>query len=129
MAWRSAACYTMLMVKKKTKSPFKNVPRSFLAIGFVSLTLNALFIGIIIVGNVLESSGSFDYATANAGINRMCSKEFRQMVERDAKAQGDSENEQKLRVALVDFPCTNNGAKPFYEEGFKAYARSLGVNP
>ncbi len=117
----------MLMAKKK--SLFKNIPRSFLAIGFVSLALNAIFIGIIVVGNVLETTGSFDYATANAGIERMCSKDFRQKVERDAKAQGDSENQQKLKVALVDFPCSNNGAEKYYQDGFKAYARSLGVNP
>lgn len=119
--------YTMLMAKKK--SLFKNIPRSFLAIGFVSLTLNAILLGIIVVGNVLEATGSFDYATVNVGVERMCSDEFRKTVEKDAKNQGVSENEQGIRVALVDFPCSNNGADKYYKEGFKAYAGSLGLKP
>ena len=120
-------CYNTVMVKKK--SLLKKIPRPFLAIGFVSLTLNAIFIGIIVVGNVLEASGSFDYATTYSGIDRLCSDDFRKTVEKDVKEQGLPENEQKLRVALIDYPCTKNGAGPFYEEGYKAYVKSLGLNP
>lgn len=120
-------CYNTVMVKKK--SLLKKIPRPFLAIGFVSLTLNAIFIGIIVVGNVLEASGSFDYATAYSGIDRMCSEQFREKVQKDSEAQGEAANEKGLRLALVDFPCSNNGAEKYYQDGYKAYVRSLGLNP
>ena len=115
------------MVKKK--SLFKNVPRPLLAVGFASLTLNAIFIGIVIVGNVLEASGEFDNATVYSGIERMCSEEFRQNVIKTSKEQGESVNDSGMRLALVDFPCSNNGAKEYYENGVKEYAKSLGLKP
>lgn len=113
----------------KKKSLFKNTPLSLLAVGFASLALNVLFIGTIIVGNVLESNGSLDYATAYSGIDRMCSEQFREKVQKDSDEQGETANEKGLRLALVDFPCSNNGAKQYYQDGYKAYARSLGLTP
>lgn len=115
------------MVKKK--SAFKSIPGKYKAIGFASLALNAIFIGVIGVGNVLEASGKFDYAMAYDGIERMCSDKFRQTVEKSSVEQGDTANEKGLRLALVDFPCTNNGAKEYYEKGYKEYVTSLGLKP
>lgn len=114
------------MVKK---SRLKNVPRSYIAIGVASLLLNAIFIGVIVVGNVLESSGSFDYATVNSGIDRMCSEEFRETIVKDNETRGASANESGMRLAVVDYPCSNNGAQPYYEKGFREYAASLGLKP
>jgi len=115
------------MVKKK--SSLKNIPSSYKAIGFASLVLNVILLGTILVGNVLEASGKFDYATVYSGIDRMCSDGFRQTVAATSKEQGDSENEKGLRLALIDFPCTNNGAKEYYEKGYKEYVTSLGLKP
>lgn len=120
-------CYNTPM--KRNKSLFKNVPRPLLALGIASLLLNAIFIGIIIVGNVLESSGELDYARVYDGIERMCSDEFRQTVIERSKERGYSENDSGMQLALVDFPCSNNGAKEYYEKGLKDYALSLGLKP
>lgn len=113
----------------KKKSLFKNVPHPLLAVGFASLALNAIFIGIIIVGNVLEASGEFDNATVYSGIERLCSEEYRQSVIESSKERGESANDSGMRLALVDFPCSNNGAKEFYEKGVEDYAKSLGLEP
>lgn len=119
------ACYNTLMIKKKS-SP-QSVPYKYKVVGFVSLMLNAVLLGIIGVGAVLETNGSLDYATINSSITRMCSDQFRDTVKKDSVAAGDSKNDQGLRLALVDYPCKNNGAQEFYEKGYKEYISTLGL--
>lgn len=113
----------------KKKSIFKNIPSKYVALGIASLLLNVVLIGVMVVGNVLERSGTFDYATVNSGIDKMCSETFRKTVERSSKDKGDSENDTKKQIALVDYPCKNNGAGSYYENGYNEYVRSLGLNP
>lgn len=115
------------MVKKKLK--FKDIPPLYMGVGIVSLLLNAILLGTIFTGYALEETGSLDYATVNAGIERMCSDKFRQAIISDNEKRGASENEKGLRLALVDYPCSQNGAKQYYENGYKEYVRSLGLNP
>jgi len=115
------------MAKKKSK--LKEIPRAYLTLAIVSLGINALMVVALIVASVMEQRGTFDYALVNNGINRMCSDQFRQTVEQSSKKSGESENSQKLRVAALDYPCSKGTAKQFYEDGFKNYARSLGLNP
>lgn len=111
------------MVKKKKSTP----ARSYRTLSFVSLALNAVLLGIIGVGYAFETMGSFDYATVNSGIDRMCSDKFRKAVEKSSVEQGESANDRGLRLALVDYPCTKNGAKDFYQKGYKDYVHSLGL--
>lgn len=91
------------------------------------MILNAILLGIIGSGYVLEQTGQFDYAVVNGGIERMCSDQFRQTVEASSKERGDSVNDRGVQLALLDYPCAKNGAKEYYQNGFKDYAKSLGL--
>lgn len=103
------------------------IPRKYLVIGVASIGLNVLaglYVALIVYAN---NSHELDYATANTAIEVYCSDEFRQTVERSNKESGVSENEAKKNLALVDYPCTRNGAGPYYEKGFNEYAQSVGI--
>lgn len=120
-------CYNALMVKRKSK--LKEIPRPYLVTGIVSLGLNALVFVVLIIGCAIEQSGIFNYAIVNEGTTKMCSQEFRRTVEKSSDERGDTANDKGLMLALVDYPCTNNGAKSFYEKGYQDYVRSLGLDP
>lgn len=113
----------------KKKSIFKNVPSKYVALGIASLLLNVVLIGVMVVGNVLERSGTFDYATVNSGITKMCSDAFRQTVEKTSKQRGESDDAVKKTLAGLDYPCLNKGSQPYYEDGMNKYLKSLGLNP
>lgn len=113
----------------KRSSGLKDIPRPYLTVGIVSLALNVLAFVVLIIGSAVEQSGILNYALVNEGVNKMCSQGFRQTVEKSSNERGDSANDRGLALALVDYPCTNNGAKSFYEQGYKEYVRSLGLDP
>ncbi len=113
------------MAKKKIS--IKQIPQSYLVLGIASLILNGLFIVVVVVASIFEATGLSDYTIVNSGIDRMCSSEFRERVSNDAKSSGDSSSEIHKKVALVDFPCSNNGADKYYQDGYKAYTKSLGL--
>ena len=115
------------MGKQKTK--FKNIPRHYLMVGFVSIILNIVLLGTVLVGYVLEETGSFDYATVNSGISRMCSDKFRETVEQNSRNQGDTDEERGRQVALLDYTCSKNGASEYFENGYNEYIMSLGIKP
>lgn len=113
------------MVKRKIKKHVKVNP--LLPVTILSVAINIVAIAVLVTGSVFEKAGTFDYATANSGINVMCSEQFRQKVEQDSKARGETGDQVKAAVALVDYPCSNNGADTFYQEGYTKYLESLGV--
>ena len=115
------------MVKRKSK--LKDIPRPYLITGIVSLGLNVLVFVVLIIGCAVEQSGILNYALVNEGVSKMCSQDFRRTVEKSSEARGDTANDKGLALALVDYPCTNNGAEPFYEKGYQDYVRSLGLDP
>lgn len=114
------------MVKKQKKKLSFSIPTP---IAVASLAVNLVLFLTFVAVSVIERNGSTDYITVNSGIDRMCSDQFRKTVEKTSKEQGDSANEKGLRLALVDYPCVNNGAEKFYEKGYDDYVRSLGLNP
>lgn len=109
------------------KRTLKNIPRKYLAIGLVSLGINALVFTTLIVGQVAEKTGMLDYAIVNTGIEHLCSDQFRATVEQDSKEQGESDNDRGVRLALIDYPCKKHGAADFYDRGFKLYTQALGL--
>jgi hypothetical protein len=116
------------MVKKTTRtSKIKSIPSSFLILGIASLMLNAVVLLSMIGGYVVDKSGQLDTAFINNAIERMCSDQFRQTVNNSSKSSGDSDNDRKLRLALVDYECSKNGADTFYTKGYDDYVRSLGL--
>lgn len=111
----------------KKKSAFKNIPNKYIALGVASLLLNIVLVGVMVFGNVLERSGTFDYATVNSGITKMCSDTFRATVEKYDKSGGQSEKDIKTNLASLDYSCKNNGAASYYEDGFNRYLKSIGL--
>lgn len=115
------------MAKRKA-SVRKSVPSAFLYLGIASLSVNALMLVGMIAGTLYERNGHFDYAVINEGINRMCSAQFRDRVEKDYQERGATANEKGLQLALIDYPCAKNGAGDYYKKGYNEYVRSLGLN-
>jgi hypothetical protein len=117
------------MVKKAKKSQHKSIRTSYFTVGVISLVFNAVILGALIVGCILEQTGVFNYAIVNEGANRMCSDGFRKTVEKASVTAGDSANDTKLELARVDYPCNQNNSSKYYKNGFDDYAHSLGLNP
>lgn len=115
------------MVKQKSQSRVKGKSNKLVIVTILSLAANGLMLVALIVGAFLERTGKFDYALVNNGVATMCSSEFRQTVQKNSQARGDSANQQGLTVALVDYPCSQNGAEKYYKQGYKDYVTSLGL--
>jgi hypothetical protein len=116
------------MVKQKSQSKAKSKKMNKLAaVTILSLAANGIMLVALIVGAYLETSGKFDYALVNNGVSVMCSSQFRKTVVADSRERGDSANQQGLTVALVDYPCSQNGAEKYYQQGYKDYVSSLGL--
>jgi hypothetical protein len=108
----------------KQKKSIWAIPQP-IAIG--SIIINALLVVAFIVGTGLENSGTFDSAIVNNALARMCSDHFRQSADDASVASGLNDNDRKLKLALVDFPCSRNGADVYYKAGYQEYAKSLGL--
>lgn len=117
----------MVKQKSQAKVKIKQKPNALGIALILSLAVNALMIVALIVGAYGESSGAFDYALVNNGISKMCSNQFRQIVQNDSKKRGDSANQQGLTLAQIDYPCSNNGASKYYQQGYDEYVSSLGL--
>jgi hypothetical protein len=110
-----------------TKNFIQTVPRGYLILSMISIGLNVLMGLYIALFTYVDNSDDFDYAKANAAISIYCSDDFRQTIEKTNAERNASENDAKKNLALVDYPCTRNGAAPFYEKGFNEYAQSIGI--
>jgi len=119
--------YNLLMAKKKITSKSKIKPSSLRIVTVLSLAINVVALIVLITGAVFEKAGTFNYAIVNDGISTMCSTQFRQTVESNSKKQGKTDRQVKYDLALIDYPCSHNGASKYYQDGFKDYAASIGA--
>ena len=87
-----------------------------------SLILNILFVIGLLVSNATMNSGSLDQAQINYGLELMCSDEYRDKIKND-----ENTTDRDVRLSLLDYTCSNNGAAPYFENGYKEYSRSLGL--
>lgn len=111
------------MVKQHLKY-FINT-RLFVAIAFISILLNIIFIAGYLLASYVQNSGELDTAEVNYGITLMCSDEYRQKY----KSQLTDDTDSKKRVALIDYSCSENGAGPYFEKGYNEYIQTLGLKP
>lgn len=114
-------------IKQSSKQKNINVTKPWLVIGITSLTLNAILVILSIVGAAVYSSGNLDNAVVNKGIDTLCSDKFRNMLSTDQTSKDISTDEQKTRLAFLDYECSRNGAGTYFEQGYKNYAHSLGL--
>ncbi len=117
------------MVSQKSKSKSKTKPSALRTVAVLSLAVNAVALAILITGAVLEKVGVFDHTLVNEGITITCSTEFRQRVDTEDQKAHSSTNQRRLDLAKLDFECGRNGGSQYYDQGFNAYAHSLGLNP
>ncbi|MDB5183777.1 MAG: hypothetical protein JWO07_458 [Candidatus Saccharibacteria bacterium] len=115
------------MFKKKSTSRYKTKLNSLVVITILSLAINVIAIIVLITGASFEKAGTFNNAIVNDGIATLCSSQYRQTVQNDSKNRGETDSQIKFDVALVDYPCSNNGAAQYYQDGFKQYQASLGL--
>ena len=118
--------YNTLMVKQ-SKKKMVQITKPWVIVGVASLALNAILVVAVLSGAILHSSGAMDYAIINKGVDTLCSDRFRNISMTDRLNQNMSADEQKTRMAYLDYQCARNGAETYYEQSFKDYTQSLGI--